>query len=128
MPITHIKTESAPSAIGSYSQAVRFENIIYLSGQIPIIAETNQILAKDFKKQVRQVFSNLQQVALAGNSRLENCLKLTIFLTDMGNFSTVNAVMREIFSEPFPARAVVEVSTLPKGVEVEIDAIIAVTK
>ena len=128
MTITHIKTEAAPSAIGSYSQAVRFENIIYLSGQIPIIPETNEILAKDFKEQVRQVFSNLQQVALAGNSRLENCLKLTIFLTDMGNFSTVNEVMREIFSEPFPARAVVEVSTLPKGVEVEIDAIIAVTK
>ena len=128
MPITHIKTKSAPSAIGSYSQAARFENIIYLSGQIPIIPETNEILARDFKEQVRQVFSNLQQVALAGNSRLENCLKLTIFLTDMGNFSTVNAVMREIFSEPFPARAVVEVSTLPKGVEVEIDAIIAVTK
>ena len=128
MPITHIKTKSAPSAIGSYSQAVRFENIIYLSGQIPIIPETNQILAKDFKEQVRQVFSNLQQVALAGNSGLENCLKLTIFLTDMGNFSKVNEVMREIFSEPFPARAVVEVSTLPKGVEVEIDAIIAVTK
>ena len=128
MPITHIKTKSAPSAIGSYSQAARFENIIYLSGQIPIIPETNEILAKNFKEQVRQVFSNLQQVALAGNSRLENCLKLTIFLTDMSNFSTVNAVMREIFSEPFPARAVVEVSTLPKGVEVEIDAIIAVTK
>lgn len=128
MPITHIKTKSAPSAIGSYSQAVRFENIIYLSGQIPIIPETNQILVKDFKEQVRQVFSNLQQVALAGNSQLENCLKLTIFLTDMGNFSAVNAVMKEIFSEPFPARAVVEVSTLPKGVEVEIDAIIAVTK
>ena len=128
MTITHIKTETAPSAIGSYSQAVRFENTIYLSGQIPIIPETNQILAKDFKEQVRQVFSNLQQVALAGNSRLENCVKLTIFLTDMGNFSTVNEVMREIFSEPFPARAVVEVSTLPKGVEVEIDAIIAVTK
>ena len=128
MPITHIKTKSAPSAIGSYSQAVRFENIIYLSGQIPIIPETNQILAKDFKEQVRQVFSNLQQVALAGNSRLENCLKLTIFLTDMGNFSEVNTVMREVFTEPFPARAVVEVSTLPKGVEVEIDAIIAVTK
>ena len=128
MTITHIKTEAAPSAIGSYSQAVRFENTIYLSGQIPIIPETNQILTKDFKEQVRQIFSNLQQVALAGNSRLENCLKLTIFLTDMGNFSTVNAVMREIFSEPFPARAVVEVSTLPKGVEVEIDAIIAVTK
>ena len=128
MTITHIKTEAAPSAIGSYSQAVCFENIIYLSGQIPIIPETNQILAKDFKEQVKQIFSNLQQVALAGNSRLENCLKLTIFLADMGNFSTVNAVMREIFSEPFPARAVVEVSTLPKGVEVEIDAIIAVTK
>ena len=128
MTITHIKTDAAPSAIGSYSQAVGFENIIYLSGQIPIIPETNQILAKDFKEQVKQVFSNLQQVALAGNSRLENCLKLTIFLTDMGNFSSVNAVMREIFSEPFPARAVVEVSTLPKGVEVEIDAIIAVTK
>ena len=128
MPITHIKTKSAPSAIGSYSQAVRFENIIYLSGQIPIVPKTNQILAKDFKEQVRQVFSNLQQVALAGKTELANCLKLTIFLTDMTNFSEVNAVMREIFNEPFPARAVVEVSTLPKGVEVEIDAIIAVTK
>jgi reactive intermediate/imine deaminase len=128
MTITHIKTEAAPSAIGSYSQAVCFENIIYLSGQIPIIPETNQILAKDFKTQVKQVFSNLQQVALAGNSTLENCLKLTIFLTDMNNFSAVNTIMREIFSEPFPARAVVEVSGLPKGVEVEIDAVIAVTK
>jgi len=128
MTITHIKTEAAPSAIGSYSQAVSFENIIYLSGQIPIVPKTNQILAKDFKEQVRQVFSNLQQVALAGKTELANCLKLTIFLTDMTNFSEVNAVMREIFNEPFPARAVVEVSTLPKGVEVEIDAIIAVTK
>lgn len=128
MTITHIKTEAAPSAIGSYSQAVSFENIIYLSGQIPIVPKTNQILAKDFKEQVRQVFSNLQQVALAGKTELANCLKLTIFLTDMSNFSEVNAVMREIFNEPFPARAVVEVSTLPKGVEVEIDAIIAVTK
>ena len=128
MTITHIKTDAAPSAIGSYSQAVGFENIIYLSGQIPIIPKTNQILAKDFKEQVRQVFSNLQQVALAGKTELANCLKLTIFLTDMSNFSEVNAVMREIFNEPFPARAVVEVSTLPKGVEVEIDAIIAVTK
>ena len=128
MTLTHIKTEAAPSAIGSYSQAVRFENTIYLSGQIPIIPETNQILTKDFKEQIRQVFSNLQQVALAGNSRLENCLKLTIFLTDMDNFSEVNTVMREFFSEPFPARAVVEVSALPKEVEVEIDAIIAVTK
>ena len=127
MTITHIKTEAAPSAIGSYSQAVSFENIIYLSGQIPIVPKTNQILAKDFKEQVRQVFSNLQQVALAGKTELANCLKLTIFLTDMSNFSEVNAVMREIFNEPFPARAVVEVSTLPKGVEVEIDAIIAVT-
>ena len=128
MTLTHIKTEAAPSASGSYSQAVRFENTIYLSGQIPIIPETNQILTKDFKEQVRQVFSNLQQVALAGNSRLENCLKLTIFLIDMDNFSEVNTVMREFFSEPFPARAVVEVSALPKEVEVEIDAIIAVTK
>ena len=128
MTITHIKTEAAPSAIGSYSQAVRFENTIYLSGQIPIIPENNQILAKNFEEQVRQVFSNLQQVALAGNSRLENCLKLTIFLTDMSNFSAVNLIMREVFSEPFPARAVVEVSSLPKGVEVEIDAIIAVSQ
>lgn len=128
MAITHIKTEAAPTAIGSYSQAVGFENIIYLSGQIPIVPETNQILAKDFKEQVRQVFSNLQKVAMAGNSELNNCLKLTIFLTDMGNFSEVNATMREVFSEPFPARAVVEVSALPKGVEVEIDAIIAVPK
>ena len=115
MTITHIKTEAAPSAIGSYSQAVSFENIIYLSGQIPIIPENNQILAQNFEEQVRQVFSNLQQVALAGNSRLENCLKLTIFLTDMSNFSAVNVIMREVFSEPFPARAVVEVSSLPKG-------------
>lgn len=128
MAITHIKTEAAPTAIGSYSQAVGFENIIYLSGQIPIVPETNQILARDFKEQVRQVFSNLQKVAMAGNSELNNCLKLTIFLTDMGNFSEVNAAMREVFSEPFPARAVVEVSALPKGVEVEIDAIIAVPK
>ena len=109
MTLTHIKTEAAPSAIGSYSQAVRFENTIYLSGQIPIIPETNQILTKDFKEQVRQVFSNLQQVALAGNSRLENCLKLTIFLIDMDNFSEVNTVMREFFSEPFPALSLIHI-------------------
>ena len=127
MTITHIKTDAAPSAIGSYSQAVGFENIIYLSGQIPINPETNQILAKNFKEQVRQVFSNLQQVAQEGGSELKNCLKLTIFLTDMNRFSAVNAVMSEIFNEPFPARAVVEVSSLPKEVEIEIDAIIAVT-
>jgi reactive intermediate/imine deaminase len=128
MTIKYIKTLSAPSAIGCYSQASVFGNIIYLSGQIPINPESNEIVSGNFEAQVRQVFSNLQSVAIASNSMLGNCLKLTVFLTDMNNFSTVNTVMEELFSDPFPARAVVEVSRLPKEVAVEIDAIIAINK
>ncbi len=126
MTITHIETKSAPSVIGCYSQATVFEKLIFLSGQIPINPDSNEIVSTDFKSQVKQVFSNLKAVAIASNSRIENCLKLTVFLTDINNFSIVNTVMEEVFSAPFPARAVVEVSGLPKGVAVEIDAIIAI--
>lgn len=121
-----IQTDAAPSAIGPYSQAVRHGDTVYISGQIPLDPETMELVAGDITAQTRQVFANLKAVASASGSRLDNAVKLTIYLTDLGQFATVNAVMAEALSEPFPARATVQVSALPKGAQVEIDAILAV--
>lgn len=121
-----IQTDAAPSAIGPYSQAVRHGDTVYISGQIPLDSETMELVPGDIAAQTRQVFANLQAVASASGSHLNNAVKLTIYLTDLGQFATVNAVMAEALSEPFPARATVEVSALPKGAQVEIDAILAV--
>ena len=120
-----IHTDRAPAAIGTYSQAIRAGGLVFLSGQIPLVAETMEVVDGDFEARARQVFRNLAAVADAAGGSLNDVVKLTIFLTDLDNFATVNAVMEEFFEQPFPARAAVGVASLPKGVDVEADAILA---
>ena len=120
-----IHSDNAPAAIGTYSQAIRAGNLVFLSGQIPLVPLTMEVVAGDFEARTRQVFENLQAVAEAAGGSLNDIVKLTIFLTDLGNFATVNGVMESFFEQPYPARAAVEVSALPKGVDVEADAILA---
>jgi len=119
-----ISTERAPKAIGTYSQAVQVGDTVYLSGQIPLDPATMQLVGGDIRDQVRRVFDNLVAVAEAAGASLADVVKLNVFLTDLGNFPTVNEVMAEYFSEPYPARAAVGVAALPKGAEVEMDAIL----
>ncbi len=119
-------TDAAPAAIGTYSQAVRTGNLVFISGQIPFVPATMEVVEGDFAARARQVFANLQAIATAAGGSLDDAVKLTIFLTDLGNFATVNEVMAEFCSEPYPARAAVEVAGLPKGVDIEADAIIEV--
>lgn len=121
-----IHSDDAPAAIGTYSQAIRSGNLVFLSGQIPLDPATMEIVDGDFETRARRVFANLQAVARAAGGELDDIVKLTIFLTDLGNFATVNAVMEEFFTPPFPARAAVGVAALPKGVDVEADAILAI--
>lgn len=121
-----IHSDDAPAAIGTYSQAIRSGNLVFLSGQIPLDPATMEVVDGDFETRARRVFANLQAVARAAGGELDDIVKLTIFLTDLGNFATVNAVMEEFFTPPFPARAAVGVAALPKGVDVEADAILAI--
>ncbi len=120
-----IHTDGAPAAIGTYSQAVEAGSLVFLSGQIPLVPETMDIVEGDFEARARQVFTNLQAVANAAGGNLNDIVKVTIFLTDLDNFATVNAVMEDFFEAPYPARAAVGVASLPKGVDVEADAILA---
>lgn len=120
-----ISSDNAPSAIGTYSQAIRTGDLVFMSGQIPLVPATMEIVEGDFEARARQVFDNLQAVARAAGGELDNIVKLTIYLTDLDNFATVNAVMSEYFSEPYPARAALGVRSLPKGVDVEAEAILA---
>ena len=120
-----IHSDDAPQAIGSYSQAIRAGQLVFLSGQIPLQPGTMEVVAGDFEARARQVFDNLAAVAKAAGGDLNNVVKLTVFLTDLGNFATVNSVMEDYFEKPFPARAAVGVASLPKGVDVEADAILA---
>ncbi|MDJ0938119.1 MAG: RidA family protein [Woeseiaceae bacterium] len=120
-----IHSDDAPAAIGTYSQAVRLGDIVFLSGQIPLDPATMEVVDGDFEARAEQVFKNLSAVATAAGGSLNDIVKLTIFLTDLGNFATVNAVMERYFDAPFPARAAVGVKELPKGVDVEADAILA---
>ncbi|GAB0148663.1 MULTISPECIES: RidA family protein [Marichromatium] len=120
-----ISTDQAPQAIGTYSQAVRVGDTVYLSGQIPLVPETMTLVEGDIEAQVRRVFDNLTAVARAANGTLADIVKLNVFLTDLGHFPVVNQVMTEYFSEPYPARAVVGVAALPKGAGVEMDAVMA---
>lgn len=120
-----IHTDGAPAAIGTYSQAVEAGGLVFLSGQIPLVPETMEIVNGDFEARARQVFTNLQAVATAAGGNLNDIVKLTIFLTDLDNFAKVNAVMEDFFDAPYPARAAVGVASLPKGVDVEADAILA---
>lgn len=121
-----IHTADAPAAIGTYSQAIQTGNLVFLSGQIPLVPATMEVVDGDFEARARQVFENLSAVAEAAGGNLNNVVKLTIFLTDLDNFATVNSVMESFFEQPFPARAAVGVVSLPKGVDVEADAILVV--
>ena len=121
---TVIHTDQAPKAIGPYSQARRSGQTVYLSGQIPIKPKTGEVIVGDFSSATRQVFENLAAVAEASGGSLQDIVKLNIYVTDLGHFQTLNAIMMEYFSPPYPARAAVEVAALPKGVEVEMDGIL----
>ena len=119
-----IKTGNAPAAIGPYSQAVRHGNTVYLSGQIPLDPATMQLVDGDITKQAHRVFRNLQAVCEAAGGNLDGIVKLNIYMTDLGHFAQVNEIMAEYFSEPYPARATVEVSGLPLGAAVEVEAVL----
>ncbi len=122
---TELHTDKAPAAIGTYSQAVRAGSLVFLSGQIPLVPATMEIVEGDFEARAQQVFENLQAVAEAAGGTLNDAVKITVFLTDLDNFATVNSVMERFFDKPFPARAAVGVAALPKGVDVEADAVLA---
>lgn len=118
-----ISTDKAPQAIGTYSQAVRIGTTVYLSGQIPLVPETMELVSGNMEAQIRRVFDNLAAVAEASGGSLAEVAKLNIFLTDLIHFPLVNQVMADYFQEPYPARAAVGVASLPKGADVEMDAI-----
>ena len=119
-----IRTDKAPQAIGTYSQAVKTGGTVYLSGQIPLIPETMEMVDGDIREQIHRVFQNLGAVAEAAGGSLADVAKLNVFLTDLSNFPIVNEVMAEYFSEPYPARAAIGVAALPKDAGVEMDAIL----
>lgn len=119
-----ITTDKAPQAIGTYSQAVRHQGLVFISGQIPLDPVSMEVVPGGIEAQIRQVFDNLSAVCTAAGGSLDDIVKLTIFLTDMGDFPQVNSIMGQYFSTPYPARAAVQVAALPKGVSVEMDAIL----
>lgn len=118
-----IRTDKAPQAIGTYSQAVKVGTTVYLSGQIPLVPETMEMVEGDIEAQIRRVFENLQAVARAAGGELKDIVKLNVFLLDLGDFPVVNQVMAEYFTEPYPARAAIGVAALPKAAGVEMDAV-----
>jgi len=120
-----LHTDNAPAAIGTYSQAIQTNGLVFMSGQIPLDPTTMELVDGDFEARARQVFENLRAVAEAAGSDLNHIVKLTIYLTDLGNFAAVNAVMTEYFDEPYPARAALGVASLPKGTDVEAEAVLA---
>lgn len=122
-----ISTPNAPAAIGTYSQAVKVGNTVYISGQIPLIPESMELVTESFEAQAVQVFENLKAIAEAAGGSLNDAVKLTILLSDMSHFAKVNEVMARYFDEPYPARAAFAVKELPKSVDIEIDAIMVTT-
>jgi reactive intermediate/imine deaminase len=122
-----IHTNKAPEAIGTYSQAVEHQGLVFISGQIPLDPDSMEVVAGGIESQIQRVFENLSAVCVAADGSLDDIVKLTIFLTDLGAFPQVNTIMGQYFTAPYPARAAVEVSALPKGVNVEMDAILGVT-
>ena len=120
-----ISTDKAPSAIGAYSQAIKAGDTVYISGQIPLNPQTMSVVDGGFEAQSRQVLANLSAVAQAAGGQLSDAVKFTVYVTDLDDFATLNEVMAEVLPEPFPARAVVQVSALPKEVSIEIDAILS---
>ena len=123
-----ISTDEAPQAIGTYSQAVKVGDTVYLSGQIPLIPETMALESSDMRAQIRRVFDNLAAVARSAGGGLRDVVKLNVFLTDLANFPLVNEVMAQYFQQPYPARAAVGVAALPKGAAVEMDAVMILAK
>lgn len=127
MSNTPIQTDAAPAAIGTYSQAVstRQATTTYISGQIPLDPDSMELVSADFEAQAHQVFANLGAVAQAAGASLADAVKLTVYLTDLGDFQALNEVMAQYIQAPFPARAAIEVSALPRGARIEIDAILS---
>lgn len=121
-----ISTDKAPAAIGTYSQAVKIGTTVYLSGQIPLVPATMQMVSENFAEQTQQVFENLTAVCQAAGGSLNDMVKVNIFLTDLSNFATVNEIMSKHFSAPYPARAAVQISALPRGAQIEIDGVMEV--
>lgn len=121
-----IRTDQAPGAIGTYSQAVKSNGIVYISGQIPLDPRTMEVVEGGFGAMARRVFDNLAAVARAAGGGLDDALKVNIYLTDLGNFAKVNEIMAEYFTEPYPARAAIGVAELPRGVPIEIDAVLEI--
>jgi reactive intermediate/imine deaminase len=121
-----IHTKDAPAAIGTYSQAIRAGNTIYLSGQIPLDPKSMQLVTGDTRAEIKRVFDNLAAVAAAAGGSLANAVKLNVYLADLKNFALVNEVMAEYFEEPYPARAAIGVAALPRGAAVEVDAVLVV--
>lgn len=120
-----VHTSGATAAIGTYSQAIKTGRLVFLSGQIPLNPATMELTGGDFEARARRVFENLKAVAQAAGGDLDRIVKVTVYLTDLANFATVNTVMAEYFAEPYPARAAVGVASLPKGADVEAEAILA---
>ncbi|GAB3369689.1 RidA family protein [Spongiibacter taiwanensis] len=120
-----ISTDKAPAAIGPYSQAVKVGNTVYLSGQIPLIPETMEMIEGGVVEQAKQVFANLSAVAAAAGGSLDDAVKVNISLTDLGDFAQVNEVMAGVFKQPFPARACVQVAALPRGAMIEVEVILS---
>jgi reactive intermediate/imine deaminase len=126
MAKTIIQTDNAPQAIGTYSQAVKVDNTVYISGQIPLDPASMEVVSGGIEAEITRVFDNLVAVAEASGGSLADVVKLNIFLTDLGNFPTVNEIMATYFQQPYPARAAIGVAALPKGVGVEMDAVLVV--
>ena len=121
-----ISTNKAPAAIGPYSQAIQWGDVVFISGQVAFIPSTGELNNNTFESEVNQVIDNLDAICKEAGGSLDNILKLSIFLTDLSNFDAVNNLMKQRFSEPFPARSTIEVSRLPKDVNIEIDAILSI--
>ena len=126
MAKTIIQTDEAPQAIGTYSQAVKVDNTVYISGQIPLDPASMEVVDGGIEAEIKRVFDNLQAVAEASGGSLADVVKLNIFLTDLTNFPTVNEIMATYFQQPYPARAAIGVASLPKGVGVEMDAVLVI--
>ena len=127
MPRQIIATDNAPKAIGTYSQAVKIDSTVYLSGQIPLLPDTMELTGEDIRQQIVQVFTNLQAVAEAADGSLADIVKLNVYLTDLQHFPLINEIMAEFFQQPYPARAAVGVAQLPKGAQVEMDAVMSLS-
>ncbi len=123
-----IATNRAPQAIGTYSQAVKVDNTVYLSGQIPLVPETMEMVEGDMEAHIVRVFENLRAVACAAGGTLQDVVKLNIFLTDLSHFALVNEVMARYFEQPYPARAAIQAAALPKGAQVEMDAVMMISE